>query len=375
MTPNVWTTAGSDPRGCVGSVVTLSIPETEQLLKKRLNTYQDIEKAAEEILSLGVKSVLIKGDHFNYDILNQDYWTNGAESFWLANHRYSNKNYPETGKVFSAAIATYLALGYDIKDAIVIAKMYVNQGIDLAEKENASNIKQGGWPESQAYLPYLSSQPLHTLPKAFADLNNEKLGLYPVVDNFTWVQKLLSTGIKTIQLRIKNKTGSELEHEIIKSIEISNKYGAKLFVNDYWQIAIRHGAYGVHLGQSDINSADIQRILEAGLRLGISTHSYYEVARAHALHPSYMACGPIFHTTSKIMPFAPQGLSQLKRWRRTLDYPLVAIGGINLARLPAVLETKIDGISLITDITQAQDPIERAKQLLNMVNQYVINAQ
>lgn len=131
----------------------------------------------------------------------------------------------------------------------------------------------------------------------------------------------------------------------------------------------------MHLGQEDINTADIKMIFKAGLRLGISTHSYYEVARAHSLKPSYMACGPIFSTTSKMMPFVPQGLIQLKRWRRTLDYPLVAIGGINLERLPDVLMTNVDGIALISDITETQDPIARTKQLLTMMNQYATDTQ
>lgn len=215
------------------SLITPNVPEAEKLLCRSINSYEDIEKAAEEILSLGVESVLIKGGHFDRDNLSQDYWTNGSESFWLVNHRYPGKNYRGTGCVLSSAIAACLALGHDIKDAIVIAKMYVSRGIDLAEKDSSAIIKHGGWPEDQGCLPYLTAGPLHELPEAFPDCKEDRLGLYPVVDSISWIQKLLSAGIKTIQLRIKNKHGKTLENEILRSIELAKKYGAKLFVNDY----------------------------------------------------------------------------------------------------------------------------------------------
>jgi hydroxymethylpyrimidine kinase/phosphomethylpyrimidine kinase/thiamine-phosphate diphosphorylase len=110
-------------------------------------------------------------------------------------------------------------------------------------------------------------------------------------------------------------------------------------------------------------------IRKANLRLGISTHNYIEVARAHTFRPSYLACGPIFPTTSKIMPFSPQGLQRLHRWRRTLQYPLVAIGGINADNLPAILSCAVDGVALISAITQANDPIAATNRLLTMVNE------
>jgi rhodanese-related sulfurtransferase len=116
------------------------------------------------------------------------------------------------------------------------------------------------------------------------------------------------------------------------------------------------GAYGVHLGQEDLNDADVHKIHAAGLRLGISTHCYYEVARAHAYHPSYIAIGPVFKTDSKIMSFPPQGLDRLHYWRRLLpNYPLVAIGGINEMNMQDVLATGVDGVAMISAITKAKD--------------------
>jgi len=205
------------------------------------------------------------------------------------------------------------------------------------------------------------------MKKKFKDCGNTPLGLYPIVDSFTWLEKLLPTGVTTFQLRIKNKNDIGLENEIQKSIVLAKRYNARLFINDYWELAIFYGAYGVHLGQSDLDHADIGKICHAGLRLGLSSYCDEEVARAHALKPSYLACGPVFPTTSKIIPFAPQGIEQLKRWQRTLDYPLVAIGGINSNNLADVIATKVNGIAIISAITQAEDPIATTLKFLTLL--------
>lgn len=198
----------------------------------------------------------------------------------------------------------------------------------------------------------------------FPSCGPKPLALYPIVDRALWLQKLLPLGITTIQLRIKDLTGSELENEIKKGVAIAEQYSARLFINDEWQLAIKHQAYGVHLGQEDLSNADVDLIYQANLRLGISTHSNEEIARACTIKPSYIAFGPIYPTTSKKMAFGPQGLDQLKHRVQTLNYPVVAIGGINRQRISDVLATGVDGIALISAITQAEDPIATAQELL-----------
>ena len=350
-------------------ILTPNLPEVEMLLGRSVQTYQDMIHATNTLLSLGIKNIVVKGGHFTNDRFSQDFWTNGNDSFWLTSSRYSQANYRGTGCTFSTAIAASLALGYEIKDAIVIAKMVINQAIRLAQKSQSENrLVYAGWPENEADLPYLTPMPLTTAPISFPHCGSEPLGLYPVVDNVEWLKKLLPLGVKTIQLRIKNKCGEELAREIQQGVQLANQYHAKLFINDYWQLAIRYHAYGVHLGQEDLTSANVNNIRQAGLRLGISTHCYYEVARAHTYKPSYIACGPIFPTTSKTMSFAPQGIENLQRWRRTLSYPLVAIGGINHEKLADVIATKVDGIAMISAITQAKDITVTMKELLQKVN-------
>ena len=198
----------------------------------------------------------------------------------------------------------------------------------------------------------------------FPDIGDTPLGLYPIVERAAWLEQLLPLGVSTIQLRVKDLIGQALEDEICLAIAIATRYQCRLFINDYWQLAIQHGAYGVHLGQEDLAEAQIQQIRRAGLRLGISTHCHFEVAKAHAYRPSYIAYGPVFPTKSKDMPWVPQGVKGLAYWQKLLDYPLVAIGGIDLESAKDIHALGVSGIGMISQITQAQDPIAVTNALL-----------
>lgn len=192
-----------------------------------------------------------------------------------------------------------------------------------------------------------------------------RLGLYPIVDSSQWLARLLPLGVKCIQLRIKTLEGQALRTELEQGITLARKYQALLFINDHWELALSLGAPGVHLGQDDLPAADLRAIHQSGISLGISTHNEEELAIAEAARPSYIALGPIYPSKTKDLPV--QGLANLKRWRQLTSRPLVAIGGITLARIPEVLATGVDGIAMITSITQAKDPIETTKQLLAAV--------
>ncbi|NKI75425.1 thiamine phosphate synthase [Dickeya sp. CFBP 2040] len=193
-----------------------------------------------------------------------------------------------------------------------------------------------------------------------------QLGLYPVVDSVAWIERLLSAGVRTLQLRIKDQPA---EQDIIRAIALGRQYQARLFINDYWQLAVKHQAYGVHLGQEDLDTADLAAIHAAGLRLGVSTHNDAELARAVALSPSYIALGHIFPTQTKAMPSAPQGLVELARHIRALNgrFPTVAIGGISIDRVPAVLETGVGSIAVVSAITQAADWRAATATLLQLI--------
>ena len=150
-----------------------------------------------------------------------------------------------------------------------------------------------------------------------------RLGLYPVVDSVAWIERLLQAGVRTIQLRIKDQRDEEVEADVMAAIELGRRYDARLFINDYWRLAIKHNAYGVHLGQEDLETTDLKAIQAAGLRLA----SHIE---------------------------------------RLADYPTVAIGGISLERAPSVLATGVGSIAVVSAITQAADWQAATAQLLDI---------
>lgn len=345
------------------TVLTPNLYEAQALT----HSENSVEMMANQLLQQGAKSVLIKGGHAEGEDA-QDYWTNGKTAFYLTTPRYFSPHTHGSGCTLSAAISAALGLGYPLADALVIAKSYVSQGIRLAKPQGAGPgpVAHAGWPHAIQDFPTLTSS--SALPQYHFPRCQRRLGFYPIVDRATKVKDLLEKGVKTIQLRIKELDGLALEKEIAESIQTAKQYPeTQLFMNDYWKLAIAHGAYGVHLGQEDLDTADLKAIERAGLRLGISAHSYAEFARTHALKPSYLACGPIFPTQSKKMSFAPQGVSQLAYWRRMLPYPVVAIGGISLENLPGVLEAQPDGVAVISALEKTGYSREAIQTWLEMV--------
>ena len=180
---------------------------------------------------------------------------------------------------------------------------------------------------------------------------------YLIVDSAAWIARLLPHGVRLVQLRAKDQPAAVIHQEIATAKRLCDAAGAQLVVNDYWQAAIDLGCDYVHLGQEDLDAADLPAIRRAGLKLGVSTHSEEELERGLRTDPDYIALGPVYPTILKQMPFAPQGLARLGEWKRAIGaVPLVGIGGVSLARAPGVLQAGADSAAVVTDITLHADP-------------------
>ncbi|MCG9756885.1 bifunctional hydroxymethylpyrimidine kinase/phosphomethylpyrimidine kinase [Shewanella insulae] len=325
-------------------------------------------------------------------------------SFRLSCERVDNPNHHGSGCTLSSAIASFLAQGLVLHDAILLAKSYVAQGIASAKAlgAGAGPLARTGWPSGLISLPhitepakathfrtsYCASDGSSTL--SFPRLNFPRLerpiGIYPVVDNLTTLEQILAAGATTAQLRVKleddgqaaskqedskneeNTGAAELEEQIQGAIALGRKYDAQVFINDHWQLALKHGAFGIHLGQEDLFEADLDRIAEAGIALGVSSHGVFELALASQLKPSYLALGHIFPTPTKSMPSNPQGLCTLARmvalWAP--DCPRVAIGGIDASRLEQVKATGVEAAAVVRAVTQADSPGQAYRELSKM---------
>ncbi|MGV1756911.1 thiamine phosphate synthase [Rhizobium sp. A22-96] len=186
---------------------------------------------------------------------------------------------------------------------------------------------------------------------------------YLIVDSAAWIERLVPLGVKLVQLRIKDRPLAEIRTDIQAAKAICAAHECQLIINDYWQLAIEEGCDFIHLGQEDLASADVGAIRKAGLKLGLSTHDETELATALTASPDYIALGPIYPTILKAMAWAPQGLERIGQWKAEIgNIPLVAIGGLTIARIAGVFENGADIAAVVTDITRNSDPESRTQE-------------
>lgn len=190
---------------------------------------------------------------------------------------------------------------------------------------------------------------------------------YPIFDSADWLERMLPLGVRLVQLRVKERPAPEIRAEIRRARDLCRAAGAVLVVNDHWQIAIEEGCDWVHLGQEDLDSADLPAIRAAGIRLGLSTHDEAELARALALQPDYIALGPVWPTILKKMKWHQQGIGKLTEWKARIGtIPLIAIGGLKLDRAPLAFAAGANVVSVVTDVTLNPDPEGRVRDWLRV---------
>tara|TARA_R110000851_G_scaffold111501_22_gene234913 strand:- start:108 stop:704 length:597 start_codon:yes stop_codon:yes gene_type:complete len=190
---------------------------------------------------------------------------------------------------------------------------------------------------------------------------------YPIFDHTDWLRRLLPLGVTLVQLRIKDLTGEALLDQVVQAQSLCRTHGATLVVNDHWQAAIDAGCEWVHLGQEDLDTADIAALRRAGLKLGLSTHDHAELDRALTHAPDYVALGPVYPTILKKMKWHEQGLDKLTEWKRLIgDIPLVAIGGMSVERARSAYAAGADIVSAVTDITLNPDPEARVRHWIEV---------
>ena len=276
----------------------------------------------------------------------------------LPTHAALTLPYTLEAPIYRAAKEACLALGFIEIDAECLARAW------HARVERTGQFQPEDWPDSPTdfgLIPFPRDNAFASCP--------HKLGLYAVLPDAAWVGRMARAGVPTVQLRFKSDDLVAVAREIRAAVEAVEGTGALLFINDHWQLAIEAGAYGVHLGQEDLELADLQHIQTAGLRLGLSSHGYAEMLRADAFSPSYIAMGAVFATTLKRMVTAPQGTGRLHAYAQLMrNYPLVAIGGIDASHLPDVLASGVGSVAVVRAIVASQQPEEMAAQLQAAIN-------
>lgn len=290
---------------------------------------------------------------------------------WLAlpRLRQTPLHHHGSGCTFATAAAAALARGFPVADALVLAKMCSWQGL---RQGHAAGAGAGPLRPTPDFIHRPEALPVmgfcdETCPDAatlarWQDVLSGRApgtdfepGLYGIVDDEARLAALAGAGLPHLQLRSKTgpeQNGGALRQRIAAAVQCMRDHpGTRFWVNDHWQLALELGAAGLHLGQEDwacLDAAQRRRILDSGAALGLSSHSLWELARARGLAPCYIACGPIWPTTTKNMPWLAQGLSQLAWWARMAGRPVVAIGGVlDPAQAEAVGRTGASAVCLV----------------------------
>lgn len=296
--------------------------------RARAGLQAEAPAVAAALRAQGAAAVCIVGARDGMDWLDTPH-----ASGWLAGPR---QDVAELARAAEAARAR----GFVAADALVLAKMSAPHALPL--------------------LSWGEEPPLQPRPGAAT----RRLDLYAIVDSARRLRQVLDAGVRTVQLRIKTPQQPDaawhamLREEVKLAVEDSARADAELFVNDHWRLAHELGADGVHLGQEDLlalGDAGRRELAATGLALGISSHSLWELARARTLSPRYIACGPVWPTLTKAMPWVPQGLDNLAWWCRAAGVPVTAIGGIlQPPEVQAAARTGTDGVCIVRGL--GEDP-------------------
>ena len=201
-------------------------------------------------------------------------------------------------------------------------------------------------------------------------MNNEDFGVYgiltdPLVGYETLARIMVDNGVRYIQLRMKEREAAEVRRTAERLRRVIT--GDSLFIVDDAFIARDAGADGVHLGQEDMTCEAARRVLGDEAIIGLSTHNPDQTRAACAKGPDYIGVGPVYATPTKKMPDPVIGLSGMKAMITGATCPAVAIGGIDLSNLAAVLEHGARNICAVRCVNRAQDPGAVIKEMVRMI--------
>lgn len=356
-------------------VVTPNRSELAQLAAW-LGVRGDESEQAQALLSCGCHAVVVTGgdegsDSAVADAVTSRVYASACEGFpeqaavpvFQMQQRRQPFSVHGSGCHFSAALAAALAQGQRLYDAVIQAAVCMQQWLQQPSRRDSGYHHIGADRSWHWYqLPAAAWPAIRSAncPSVEFAKQPTSLGLYGLVDTLDWLGQLLELGVDTLQWRVK-QPGPAYRQQMQQAIECCRQAAVPLYINDDWQAAIELGAYGVHLGQEDLASADLSAIAKAGLRLGISTHTDFEVLRAWQLRPSYIAFGPVHPPLSKQLKYPPLGYSSLSRWWQALrpHLPLTCIGGITEDNISDVLACGVDSCAIVTALRPDADLVER----------------
>jgi len=192
----------------------------------------------------------------------------------------------------------------------------------------------------------------------------------PALDELTLAQAWLGAGISVLQLRMKGAAEADIAGVLDELVPLCAAADCLLILNDHVSLAASRPGVGVHLGQDDEDPRIARELLGPDRVIGWSTHDLEQVARATAMGVDYIGYGPVFSAAGKHLapsdgraPMGPRGLGSLSAAVAAATVPVVAIGGIDAARLPFVLATGVAAVAVISAVARSSDPEQAAADM------------
>ena len=256
------------------------------------------------------------------------------------------------GQMLESCRLAALALFFEDDEAQLIAAAWIRSS------SRRGHFQASAWPDAwEDFSTAKRPTPDHALPA---------LGLYPVLPDAQWVQRMVDVGVPTVQLRFKSEDPQAIVREVRAAVRAVQSCQTRLFINDHWEIAMGEGAYGLHLGQEDFGVAPMEKIRQSACVLGLSTHGYVEMLKAAQHAPGYLALGAVFPTTLKQMKTKPQGLGRLRAYASVMkSFSLVGIGGIDESQFKAVRACGVGSIAVVRAIVAHTEPEIQAQRLMS----------
>lgn len=356
------------------TLITPNILEAEEITNERILTLDDMKKAAEAILSLGPKAVLIKGGHLKGDAIDVLY--DGIEFTIFEKERIENDNTHGTGCTLSSAIAANIAKGMSLKESVALAKEYVTNAI-----KHGFTLGKGIGPTHHFYKFYNNQGEFivkkeknkfddlienHKNKDEF-DLKSKKIYLITDyrLDFDILVEKVriaLECGIKIVQYRAKEKSTKDMCAEARVLKQLCHEYNAIFIVNDRVDIALVVDAHGVHLGREDMKISEAKKILGEGKIIGATAHNEKEALEAISEGATYLGVGALYKSKSKSNT-VNLSIETLQKIRKITDNPIFGIGGITENNINSSLRENIDGVAVISAIFQTNNIKNTIKEI------------
>jgi len=361
----------------VADFVTPNLAEASVLWGAPISGEADACQAARAIRDMGAGLVIITGMRRGDESVDLAF--DGREFRELAGPYIPTENTHGTGCSFSAALASFLAYGFEAWAAVELAKDFVTAGLRYSH-----NPGKGRGPVNQTALFYPGAVGDGTVTGLRARVfscwkprqNMLEEPLLNVIIGSPWCEgqdyaelaaRAVKSGANIIQLREKEMPAREMISIARKMAMVCRELGAIFIVNDRVDVAAAAGADGVHLGQSDVPPGVARAIVGPGKIIGVSASTVDEAKAAVAAGADYLGLGPVFATSSKSDAAPPCGLETVREVAGSSPVPVLAIGGVSLDNVRSVMEGGAAGVAVISAVWESPDPWDQVKMIADVI--------